>query len=110
MGAVSLKEKLAGGVPVRNSRECPPPRIGTTTVPPPSNDCGIVVSQTDVGCPSTRDLDEVVTPTSLSGVVDAIVEVSRQRKVLLNQLRSALQSGNDAEALRFARHLCGLPG
>lgn len=52
----------------------------------------------------------VATPTSLSGVVDAILEVSRQRKALLNQLRSALQSGNNAEALQLARQLCGLPG
>lgn len=49
-------------------------------------------------------------PVSLNGVVDAILEVGRQRKALLDQLRSALQSGNDAEALRLARQLCGLLG
>ena len=57
------------------------------------------------GVSETSDL-----PTSLNGLVDAILEVSRQRKVLLDQLRFALQSGNDAEALRLARQLCGLLG
>lgn len=52
----------------------------------------------------------VSTPIVLSGVVNAILEVSRQRKSLLDQLRSALQSGNDAESLQLARQLCGLPG
>ncbi len=52
----------------------------------------------------------VTAPIVLSGVVDAIMEVSRQRKSFLKQLRSALQSGNDAEALQLARQLCGLPG
>lgn len=46
---------------------------------------------------------------SLSGLVDAILEVGHQRKILLDQLRSALVSGNDGEALRLARQLCGLP-
>jgi len=52
----------------------------------------------------------VVTSIALSGVVDAILEVSRQRKALLDQLRAALQSGNNAEALQLARELCGLSG
>ena len=45
---------------------------------------------------------------SLSGVLDAILEVSKQRTSLMGQLRSALVSGNDSEALGFARRLCGL--
>jgi conjugal transfer/entry exclusion protein len=49
-------------------------------------------------------------PMSVSGVVDAILEVSRQRKPLLDQLRSVLQSGDDAKALQLARQLCGLAG
>jgi len=48
-------------------------------------------------------------PTSLAGFVDAILEVGHQRKLLLDQVRSALISGNDAEALSYARRLCGLP-
>jgi hypothetical protein len=55
------------------------------------------------------DAQLVATPTSLSGVVDAILEVNRQRKSLLDQLRAALQSGKDAEALQLARQFCGLP-
>ena len=46
---------------------------------------------------------------SMSGVVDAILEVGNQRKALLSRLRSALKSGSDTEALGFARQLCGLP-
>jgi hypothetical protein len=45
---------------------------------------------------------------SLSGVVDAILEVGNQRKLLFGQMRSALVSGNNSEALGFARQLCGL--
>ncbi len=48
-------------------------------------------------------------PLSLPGLVDAILEVSRQRKTMLDQVRSALLSGNDLEALQLARKLCGLP-
>jgi hypothetical protein len=48
-------------------------------------------------------------PQSLSGVVDAILEVGTQRKSLLSQLRSELASGHDSEALGLARRLCGLP-
>lgn len=46
---------------------------------------------------------------SISGVVDAILDVGNRRKALLGQLRSALLSSNDFEALGFARQLCGLP-
>jgi len=59
---------------------------------------------------SSEDPDSVVAPVVVSGIVDAILEVSRQRKSLLNKLRSVLQSGNDAEALQLARRLCGLSG
>lgn len=45
----------------------------------------------------------------MSGVVDAILEVGRQRNLLLTQLRSALESGAEREALILARRLCGLP-
>ncbi len=45
---------------------------------------------------------------NVGGVIDAILEVGRQRKDLLVQLRRALQSGDDSLALEFARQLCGL--
>jgi len=44
----------------------------------------------------------------LSGVVDAILDVGRQRKLLLDQMRNALESGNSEEAMGCARKLCGL--
>lgn len=49
-------------------------------------------------------------PIALSGIVDAILEVSRQRKLLLDELRFALQSDKNDEALQLARKLCGLQG
>jgi hypothetical protein len=47
-------------------------------------------------------------PLNITGAVNAILEVGRQRKVVLNQLRAALQSGDDSQALDLARQLCGL--
>lgn len=44
----------------------------------------------------------------LRGVVDAILSVGNERKGVLNQMRAALISGCDSEALELARRLCGL--
>jgi hypothetical protein len=44
----------------------------------------------------------------LGGVIDAILEVGRQRKGVLDKLRMALESGDDSGALELARQLCGL--
>jgi hypothetical protein len=51
---------------------------------------------------------EPSTALNMSGVIDAVLEVGRQRKALLAQLRAALQSGNDSGALELARQLCGI--
>lgn len=45
---------------------------------------------------------------SISGIMDAILEIGRQRSTLLADLRVALESGKEKEALNFARRLCGL--
>ena len=45
---------------------------------------------------------------SMASVVDAILEVGRQRTALLEKMRSALESGDDTSALFHARELCGL--
>jgi hypothetical protein len=45
---------------------------------------------------------------SLSGVVEAILEVGRQRNSLLESMRLALESGDNETALTFARQLCGI--
>ena len=50
-----------------------------------------------------------VQPISFTGIVDAIIEVGRQRNTLLCQMRSALQSGQNDVVLALARQLCGLP-
>jgi hypothetical protein len=47
-------------------------------------------------------------PTSFNGIVDAILEVSRQRNSLLSQIRIALECGQNDQALALARQLCGL--
>lgn len=49
-----------------------------------------------------------MTDTSTLGVVHAILEVSRERKAVLDQLRAALKSGDSVRALELARQLCGL--
>lgn len=50
----------------------------------------------------------VISESNTTGIVDAILEVGRQRKAMLEELRGALQSGNEAKALHLARRLCGL--
>lgn len=67
-------------------------------------------------CDLTKDSDPLrsdlpknpASPAPMCGVVAAILEVGHQRSALLNQLRYALQSGNDQQALRLAREYCGL--
>ena len=41
-------------------------------------------------------------------IVVAIQDIGRQRKELLERLRTALQSGKNTEALSLARELCGI--
>lgn len=45
---------------------------------------------------------------NIANLVDAVVEVGRQRAALLRSLKAALQCGNNEEALRLSRELCGL--
>lgn len=40
--------------------------------------------------------------------MDAVLEVGQERTALFAELRVALESGNDGEALILARRLCGL--
>jgi hypothetical protein len=44
----------------------------------------------------------------LRGLLDAALEIASKRRETLDHLRAALESRDDAEALRFARQLCGL--
>lgn len=59
---------------------------------------------------SKRGSQGIATPIAISRLVDGILEVGRQRKSLLSQLRSALESGDNTGALKMARELCGLSG
>src|ERR1035437_1725520 len=45
---------------------------------------------------------------SLSGLVEAIQQVGKQRNALLQELRLALMTGKNDRALELARGLCGL--
>jgi hypothetical protein len=45
---------------------------------------------------------------SVSGVVEAILEVGRHRQAILLKLRAALECGDTENALNYARQLCGL--
>jgi hypothetical protein len=51
----------------------------------------------------TRDLN-------LGGLFEAAVEIAQQREQILAQLRVALESHDDTQALELARDLVGLAG
>lgn len=50
----------------------------------------------------------MISEPNTAGIVDAILEVGRQRAALLEELRAALESRDDSKALQLARRLCGL--
>ena len=43
-----------------------------------------------------------------AGMVDAALEVGRSRNKLLQLMRAAFERGDDSEALRLGKLLCGL--
>jgi hypothetical protein len=43
-----------------------------------------------------------------TGLVEAALEISRKRHDILERMRAAFESGNDAEALKLGKELCGL--
>jgi hypothetical protein len=43
------------------------------------------------------------------GLVDAVIEISKQRAQTLGEMKSALEAGDDETALEKARELTGLP-
>jgi len=45
---------------------------------------------------------------SLSSVVEAALEIAARRRDTQLKLKSALEAGDDAEALRLAKQLCGV--
>jgi hypothetical protein len=45
---------------------------------------------------------------ALKGLVDAAIEIAQARRKILQHMRAALEAGDNAEALKFARELCGL--
>lgn len=73
-----------------NSRLCGPNRIGR------AGEC------------FAERLEIAVGGKSIIGVVDAILKVSKERKAILDRLRTALESGDADQALELARQLCGL--
>jgi hypothetical protein len=46
--------------------------------------------------------------SALKGLVDAAIEIAEARRKILQRMRTALEAGDNAEALKFARELCGL--
>ena len=45
---------------------------------------------------------------TLKGLVDAAIGIADARRKILQHMRTALEAGDNAEALKFARELCGL--
>jgi hypothetical protein len=44
----------------------------------------------------------------LDGVLDAALEIARRRRDTLAGLRAALETGNQEQAIKLAKALCGL--
>jgi hypothetical protein len=57
---------------------------------------------------SRKAADGVYRVTEAKGLVDAALEISMRRKAVLGLMRKALESGDEEQALKFARQLCGL--
>jgi hypothetical protein len=62
----------------------------------------------------TRQTDEFLNTTgqrvnNLSGLIDVVRDISRERTEILAFMKAALQRGDDDEALERARELTGLP-
>ena len=52
--------------------------------------------------------DQMSDVVSLAGVLNAALEIADKRRETLARLRAALEKGDDAEALKVARALCGV--
>ncbi len=57
---------------------------------------------------SGRGSDLMSDNLSLSGVLNAALEIADKRRETLARLRAALEKGDDTEALKVARALCGV--
>ena len=44
----------------------------------------------------------------MSGVVDVILAVGKERNAIVERMRTALELNNDKEVLALARELCGV--
>ena len=51
---------------------------------------------------------QITDDPTLKGLVDAAIEIADARREILQRMRTALEAGDNAEALKFARELCGL--
>jgi hypothetical protein len=63
------------------------------------------------GTGATAGSATITRPTSVAGIpelVERALEISANRRQTLERLRTALEQGNDAEALQIAKELCGL--
>jgi hypothetical protein len=61
-----------------------------------------------LGADWTQELKKVTSEFDVSGLLDIALEIAKKDEKLMEQLTAALVAGNDAEALRLARLLCGV--
>jgi hypothetical protein len=54
------------------------------------------------------DQENQITDAGLAGLIDVAMKISQKRRNILQRMRAALERGDNAEALKFARELCGL--
>jgi hypothetical protein len=53
-------------------------------------------------------MKETLAITNCKGIADAAIEIGRARQRILEHMRSAFERGDNAEALKFGKELCGL--
>ena len=46
--------------------------------------------------------------SNLTGLLDAALEIGRKRQDILQRMKAAFEKGDDTEALRAGKELCGL--
>jgi hypothetical protein len=51
---------------------------------------------------------QVTDHPELKGLIDAAIEIADARREILHHMRDAILAGDNAEALKLARELCGL--
>jgi hypothetical protein len=61
-----------------------------------------------LGADWTQELKQVAPEPDVFELLEKALEIAKKEEQLMEQLKTALVAGNDAEALRLARLFCGV--